>query len=853
MNIENMKDGKSTNKIIILIVGLLTLISMLFLFMLNGMAPFGNDALPVVDAKIQYLDFFSYLKDVLNGENSVLYTFSKTLGGSNIAVLSYYLTSPFNLLVLLFDKSNLNSFFDIVVVLKVTLASMLFSYFLLHRFKNKNKNYLIYILFSIGYGLSQYNIAQSSNIMWLDGVYMLPVMLLNVYYLVNKENYRIFHLSVIVGVTIIFNWYSAGIDCLFAIFWFLLELCLWKQKNQSNYKIVLKKILSFGISMFLGVCLSAVLFLPTIGALQKSTRGSLDLDYLLNFSINGRISTVIQNYTYGSLSEYGSVALFCGCLVVPFVLYLFFNKEFKIREKIILGIFLVFSIMIYYWKPLFMLFSLLKSADSYFYRYSYVTIFTLLFLATYSSNEIKRKRDYIKLMTITFVFGIAIMIVYFKYPMNSFKRDFATVIALVVEMGLFVLVSSKKVQKVCYSIAFMLCGVGDLFINMNFLIKDYSEESVETYKSYYQEQERLISYVKEYDATTYRISQTSTNGVDANYLTANYNESLGYNYYSISGYTSSPDDIQLTFLDNVGYRKNSPNFCITNSSILGIDSLLGVKYLLTSQSMNGLEKICDGKKNIYYNPYSFPIAFIYNNISTLSNNAENPFEYQNSIYKQLFSVDDDLYTKVDYTFTDENNVIKVQLNYPENQNVILYGNAPWNILNESFISVNDELITKYACWLSPSVFYIPTTSDNKNYEVEISYSVEGAYDTNAMQFYALNLDVLEKCSEIANENAISDFSLENGKVSASVDAEEGERLFLSIAKDDGWDIQLNGKEANVEYIGDCLYSIQLNKGHNELVMTYHVKYLKLGIIVSLISVILMVVCFIIQKYRIKQI
>jgi len=39
----------------------------------------------------------------------------------------------------------------------------------------KNCRTSILVLLSVSYALCQYNIAQSSNIMWLDGVYMLPL------------------------------------------------------------------------------------------------------------------------------------------------------------------------------------------------------------------------------------------------------------------------------------------------------------------------------------------------------------------------------------------------------------------------------------------------------------------------------------------------------------------------------------------------------------------------------------------------------------------------------------------------------------------------------------------------------
>ena len=47
---------------------------LLTLFKVMGFAPFGMRSLAWTDADIQYLDFFSYLKDVLRGENSIFYS-----------------------------------------------------------------------------------------------------------------------------------------------------------------------------------------------------------------------------------------------------------------------------------------------------------------------------------------------------------------------------------------------------------------------------------------------------------------------------------------------------------------------------------------------------------------------------------------------------------------------------------------------------------------------------------------------------------------------------------------------------------------------------------------------------------
>jgi uncharacterized membrane protein YfhO len=145
---------------------------------MEHLAPFGNKSLVAADASIQYMDFFSYLKDVLTDKNSFNYSFSNGLGGSGIVIFSYYLASPINLLVLLFSKSNLQSFYDLAVAIKLSLAIATFSYYLQKRFQTEIKPFFV-LLLSLCYGFMQYNIAQSYNIMWLDGVYLLPLILWN--------------------------------------------------------------------------------------------------------------------------------------------------------------------------------------------------------------------------------------------------------------------------------------------------------------------------------------------------------------------------------------------------------------------------------------------------------------------------------------------------------------------------------------------------------------------------------------------------------------------------------------------------------------------------------------------------
>ena len=69
----------------------------------------------------------------------------------------------------------------------------------------------------------------------------------------------------------------------------------------------------------------------------------------------------------------------------------------------------------------------------------------------------------------------------------------------------------------------------------------------------------------------------------------------------------------------------------------------------------------------------------------------------------------------------------------------------------------------------------------------------------------------------------------------------GDRLFLSVAEDNGWEISVNGKNAKYELIGNCLYGIELYEGDNIVRMQYHVKYLKAGFSISAIALLILLV------------
>jgi uncharacterized membrane protein YfhO len=834
---------------------LLTFAIVLLLYKIGQYAPFGNNSLACMDANLQYIDFFAFFKDVLQGKNNIDYTFSKTLGGSAIAVYSYYLSSPFSFLVILFDKTQLHTFFDLMVMLKLTLAGVTMSYYLHARFQKSGS---LVIILSLAYVFSQYNIAQASNIMWLDGVYMLPVILLGVYRVVHQD--CLWKLSVPVALSIIFNWYSGGINCLFSVFWFVLEYALSAMQRENtdfNWKNMIASGLRYVLGMLLGVLCSCILFLPTIGALRNSSKGSLAM--LTDFSFIGELPSFIQSYTYGAQSSYGNVALYCGAFPLIGTLGILFDRvSAKKGCRTVLRTSFFVIILLFYWAPFCRLFSLLKGVGSYWYRYSYVGIFGIIFLAAYFYLE-EGDRKYSMLVRDSIIYASVLVLLNYLKPSGNpyvYRTAFVIIIiALLTSLSLKLKEGNRGKLYRCVSVLLVIITSIDVGYNSSLVVRYMSD--VADYKSYVAEETEQVSKLLQYDSSIFRINQTSTRDTheyQAN-LRANYNEALAYNYMSISGYTSSPDGIQNEFLDRLGYRMNDVTMCIVNSSIIGADSLLGVKYVLSEKPINGMIELSDlgeynGKK-VYLNPYALPMAFTYRSITTEDTETNNPFEYQNQLYSTLYGDSVSVYDPVEYEIVqtgdgDSNFSVTYSLKIPAG-NIALYGNLPWDSELNATITVNGELITAYSRWLSPSVFYISSNAEDD--DVSIVIEAEKDFDTSSIQFYAIDLEKFQSITDQIASGAVDSYEIENGSVKVVTYTEESENLYLSIPYDNGWEITVNGEVVEPELFGDCFYSVALEPGDNIVEMHYHMQYFGAGILVTVSGVLLIIGLTIIEKKR----
>ena len=132
-----------------------------------GVQPFGDNSLLIIDGLHQYMPFYSVLYDKLKGGETLFYSFRSGLGINFLSLFSYYLSSPFNLLILFFKKSQLNMAVSMIIVLKIACSGMTAGIYFSS--KSKKQGFSI-VMISMAYALSSYMVGYCWNVMWLDDI-----------------------------------------------------------------------------------------------------------------------------------------------------------------------------------------------------------------------------------------------------------------------------------------------------------------------------------------------------------------------------------------------------------------------------------------------------------------------------------------------------------------------------------------------------------------------------------------------------------------------------------------------------------------------------------------------------------
>ena len=142
----------------------------------------------------QVFPLLNTFKDVLEGKQSFTYNQAHAGGMRLFSVYFFFLSSPFSYLVVFVKKSQMVNFVNLLVMFKLMVISFSMSFYLSKKYKNVNA--LINIALSLFFTFSTYNLMYYQNIMWLDIVYMFPLLILSIDHLLEKNKFIPYLISI---------------------------------------------------------------------------------------------------------------------------------------------------------------------------------------------------------------------------------------------------------------------------------------------------------------------------------------------------------------------------------------------------------------------------------------------------------------------------------------------------------------------------------------------------------------------------------------------------------------------------------------------------------------------------------
>ena len=837
----------------------LTGLILLSAFVITGLIPFGNDALIYKDGQQQMIDLFCWFKDVLSGRSSIDYSFTKYLGGSNYAVFTYYLSSPFNLLIVFFDKTQIPMFIDVLYLLKTSLAALFACFCLCGRFRPASRTkYAVTVLLAVSYALGQYMIAQSSNMMWLDGVYMLPLILAGVGKLISDKKSSLFIVSA--ALALCFNWYTGITDLMFAGIWFLFESL--RTTDRTSLKAFGASVLRFALACVSVLLISAAILLPTLTLLSGRTYGSSGIGMLLDFSMIGFVPGVISNYVFGFASVKGSVNLFAGSFVLIGVILLFFSS-LKLKDKLVYGLLLLFVVMSFYWQPLVALFSMLRTVEGFWYRYAYIGIFTLVYLAAvfYLESDTSKIKLYLPPCIAAMFCVIVVLISVFK-PASVADNLFAArlseslmmpndriLVPLIAKMVFPVLVSVlfsivmglKRGSSTAFRAGAVLLSAViflELLLNQMVLGKTYSTGEGPAISRYSANEAELLNRIS--DPSFFRVVQTSYHS-RYNGLSSSYSEPMAYGFNSVTAFVSAPDENAVYFLDRAGYPQYYDTIPVTASENLALDSLLAVKYILLpagDDNNTGIEKVggIDGFKDLYLNRYAAPAAFVVSGTGSFESDGKDPALYLNGLYRRLSGIEKDVFIPITASDSSADGRSHSYRLESADDGSVIYAEFVTDSKSGATLYMNGEKNTEYATEMAPKMVRVKTVDGNSDLRLEF-YNDDG--QIIEARFYRLDLKTLAETTSAMKANAASQTVIKDGHCSFEVaNAASGTSLFTSVPYSKGWTVTRNGKRIDPDLTGEVLMTIPLEEGKNVIEMDYRVPNKTAGLAATAAGVIL---------------
>lgn len=822
-----------------------------------GIYPFGDSSLLAIDMNNQYIHFFSYLREILKGNHSCFYSFSKTLGGDMIGLSAYYLMSPLNLILLFFSTENLPVAVMIITLIKTGLCGLTFYLCIFEG--NRTWHGLI---FSSSYALIAYNIIYQQNIMWLDGVILLPLIVWGIRLIFQKKSPLLYIVSLFGAI--VTNYYIGFMLCICSVLYFLFYY-FFEHKRTRFWDF--KAILEYGFSSLLAGGLSMWLVIPTLRSLSggKAEFSLANLTLHSNFNWCDFFSKLFMGSLDYQQIQSGLPNVYCGMAGLFFLGIFFLNRKIPFKRKA--GAFALFLILAasFYVNTFNMIWHGFNKPVWFPYRYSFIFSFLMLFFAWEGFRKIHElsMKEAILISSISAgtVFLAAIWMNHRNLSFMSSEKYILSIVFLVAVAVVFLLYFRKK-QSLYLLLTLLICAA-ELCTNAVKTLDVMPYAGFSDYQTMVLKSESLIDNLKDNDKSFYRTETTySQRKCDP----------MLFDFNGLTHYSSTEKTAVKDFMGQAGFRNYGSWAQYNHGSTYAMDSLLGVKYVLSQEELeNPYQLLTTGEDvSVYENPYALSLGFLSDSaVLTFDSTISHKFQFQNELWKALdptiekdifvseeepsvtlvnLSVSearDDQYLQID---PEKEGYIEYTFKANSNHPVFGYFNSPY--MNNTSVEVNGKLLDHFVSARYNTILRLGTYKVGDTITVKIKTTDDRGLIISDALFYHQDMEVFEKYYDSLSQNHINLQKLSDTKITGTVtNTEDSDRLaFFTIPYEDSWLVYVDGEKVETATGGGIFLTAGIPSGTHEIELRYSPAGLKAGVIITVFCAFVLIIWMILRYH-----
>ncbi len=861
----------------------IALVLMLFILFIFDCFPFGDTTVLRMDLYHQYGPLFVELFDRVTEAESFFYSWTSGGGSSFLGNYFNYLSSPLSAIIFLFDRDEMALAITTIVTVKCVLSAGSFSFYIK---KSLNRHSPASAAFGVFYAFSAYFLAYYWNVMWLDGMMALPILVLGIERIINKNKGGLYLFTLIY---IFYSTYYIGyMCCIFSVIYFLAYFLMSNgktkylrgyepAKNKNRFKdfvhlTFLRSGFKFAGLSVLAALLCAFFLLPVYGILSGSsaTSDSAPTAFETYFTLLDFIQTHFAGLETTIRSSGNDVLpnVYTSVLTIVLVPLYMVNPRISFKEKTVYTLlialfFISFNInyVNFFWHAF-------HFPNDLPYRYSFMYSFLLLVIAfkgLMKINAIKSKEIFI--VGIIWVAFIAATSELQTEKMSSSNLAlYATLALLIVYCGFLVAVRRRIVGRLISGVlvtALAFCEV--VICDPNAFSFNQTQSA---YTANYDTYTEAVEYIESSDDGDYRTELCSLNTRMDPCL---------YGYDGMSVFSSMAYEEYSALQYSLGMYGNRINSYTYNTQTPVYNMMYNIKYLIyrdestvpSTEYYTKYYETSNGEATVYENDYYLPKIFCVNqNITDWYTTEGDPFAVQESLFS-LATGFSGVFVPVNYVETNYTGMTGEQFDGAGIYWIEKLEDASYA---ETAVTISAQVSGNMYIYVTASNITnisVIDDEDSATYSIETPYIIDLGYfeagDTVTVSFdcaslsvgdesvgfyaYSVNTDVLDAGYEKLLEGAMEVEEASDTRISGTVYAAENCILYSSIPYDEGWTVYIDGEEVETFEIGDCQLGVMIKPGEHTVEYVYTPKMLVAGTAVSCAALICTAAFYIIKKRK----